>query len=179
LELAAAKVKPPAPPREGVNVYSMAITLEDRVGDAVLSDGAWTYVHGEGAIVELQDWEMSDDQMYVKSGAKRHSRNGRIVLAGLDMECGNFQLRVYSSSEFLDVPVGDAVLAIGLVFCRPLGTGWKDQYRIDIGECVAVQHIAEDSWRVVSEVGCVGRLSKFKETIGDYDVPFAFEGVLH
>jgi hypothetical protein len=157
----------------------MAISLEDRAGDAVLSDGAGTYVHGEAAIVELQDWEIQDDQMYVKSAPGANSRNGRIVLAGLDVECVHFQLRVYSSSEFLELPLGEAVLATGLVMCRPLGPGKKDEYRIDIGECVAVHRVAENAWRVISETGCVGRLSKFKQTIGDYDVPFEFLGVLN
>lgn len=177
-ELAAAKVKPAAPPREGVNVYSMEITLADRVGDAVVSDGAGTYVHREEAIVELQAWEISNDQMYVKSAPGANSRRGRLRLGELDVECGNFQLKVYSANEFLDVAVGGSVFGTGVVMCTPAGAGVKERYQLDIGECIAIHRIAQDAWRVVSDVGCVGRLSRFKDTIGDYDVPFEFLAVL-
>jgi hypothetical protein len=156
----------------------MAITLEDRAGDAVLSDGAGTYVDGEGAIVHLADVETQHDQMAVKSGPGSDSRNGRIALAGLDEYCGNFQLRVYSSSEFLDLSVGNSMLGTGTVMCRLRGAGKKDVYQIDIGECIAVSRIAEDAWHVVSDAGCVGRLDHFKETIGYFEVPFAFEAIL-
>ncbi len=37
---------------------------------------------------------------------------------------------------------------------------------------------ARDAWRVVSDAGCVGRLDQLKETVGYYEVPFAFEAVL-
>ncbi len=153
-------------------------TLDDRAGDAILSDGAGTYVDGEGAIVHLADLEPQHDQIAVKSGPGIDSRNGRIALAGLDELCGNFQLRVYSSGEFLDLPVGSSMLGTGTVMCRLRGGGKKDLYQIDIGECLAVHRVAEDAWRVVSDAGCVGRLDHFKETIGYYEVPFAFEAVL-
>jgi len=156
----------------------MAITLANRGGDAVLSDGAGTYVQDEGAIVELQDWELSNDQMYVKSAPGTNSRTGRLRLGELDAECGNFQLRVYSSSEFLDVAVGESAFGTGLVMCTPAGAGMKERYQLDIGECIEIHRIAQDAWRVVSEAGCVGQLSRFKETIGDYDVPFEFQAVL-
>jgi hypothetical protein len=157
----------------------MAITLEDRMGDAVLSDGTGAYVDGEGAIVHLADLKTQPDQMAVKSGPGPNSRNGRIriALAGLDEQCGTFQLRVHSSSEFLDLPVGNSLLGTGSVICVP-GTNKKDVYQIDIGECVAVHRVAADAWRVVSDAGCVGRLDGFKGTIGYYEVPFAFEAVL-
>jgi hypothetical protein len=175
----AAKVKPPAPRPKEVTVYPMAITLEDGTGDVVLSDGAGAYVHGEGAIVHLADLEPQHDQMAVKSGPGSDSRNGRIALAGLDELCGNFQLRVYSTSEFLDLPVGNSMLGTGTVMCRLRGAGKKDVYQIEIGECIAIYRIAQDAWRVVSEAGCVGRLERFKETIGYYEVPFAFVGALN
>lgn len=174
----AAKVKRPAPPRQEVGVYSMEITLEDRDGDAVLSDGAGPYLHGDGAIVELQDWEIDDDQMYVKSAPGANARGGQIELPGLQVICQAFQLKVYSSSEFLDVPVDDEILATGLVICRNRGAGHKDTYLIDIGEHVVVSRVAEDTWRVVCSADCVGRLDHFKETIGYYEVPFAFRAVL-
>jgi hypothetical protein len=156
----------------------MAITLEDRAGDAVLSDGEGTYVDGEGAIVHLADLERQHDQMAVKSGPGVDSRNGQIALAGLDELCGTFQLRVNSSSEFLDLPVGNSMLGTGTVMCRLQGSGKKDVYQIDIGECIVVHRVAADAWRVVSDAGCVGRLDHFKETIGYYEVPFAFNAVL-
>lgn len=171
----AAKVKPP---RHEVSVYAMAITLEDRVGDAILSDGGGIYVHADGAIVELQVWETMDDQMYVKSAPGAKSRGGRLGLDGLDAQCANFQLRVYSSSRFLDLAVGETVFGAGLVMCTPPGSGMNERYQLDIGECIAVQRIAQDAWRAVSDAGCVGRLDQGKKTIGFYEVPFAFAGVL-
>jgi hypothetical protein len=175
----AAKAKPPTPPgQQDVSVHPMAITLADRAGNAILSDGAGTYVHGDGAIVELQAWETMDDQMYVKSAPGAKSRGGRLVLDGLDAQCANFQLRVYSSSDFLDVPVGETVFGTGLVMCTPPGSGVKERYQLDIGECIAAQRITQDVWRVVSDASCVGRLDQGKKTIGLYEVPFAFEGVL-
>jgi hypothetical protein len=178
-DLAAAKAKPPKPPgQQEVSVYAMAITLEDRAGDAILSDGGGTYTHDDGALVELQAWVTMDDQMYVKSAPGAKSRGGRLVLDGLDVECGSFQLRVYSSSEFLGLAVGETVFGTGLVMCTPVGSGMKERYQLDIGECIAVQRIAQDVWRVVCEADCVGRLSQGRETLGLYEVPFAFEGVL-
>jgi hypothetical protein len=177
-DLTAAKAKPPTPPGQlEVSVYAMAITLEDRAGDAILSDGGGTYTHDDGALVELQAWETMDDQMYVKSAPGAKSRGGRLVLDGLDVECG-FQLRVYSSSEFLDVVVGETVIGTGLVMCTPLGSGRKERYQLDIGEFVAIHRIAQDTWRVFCEADCVGRLSQGRETLGLYEAPFAFEGVL-
>ncbi|NIN73035.1 MAG: hypothetical protein GTO46_14120 [Gemmatimonadetes bacterium] len=178
--VSSAKVKPPRPRPSEMNIYSMAITLEDRTGDAVLSDGAGTYVDGEGAIVYLADLEPQQDQIAVKSGPGIDSRDGqiRIAPAGLDEQCENFQVRVNSSNEFLDLPVGNSMLGTGTVLCRLRGGGKKDFYQIEIEECIAVSRIAEDAWHVVSNAGCVGRLDHFKETIGYYEVPFAFEAVL-
>jgi hypothetical protein len=175
-----AKVKPPPPRPSEMNIYSMAITLEDRTGDAVLSDGAGPYVDGEGAIVYLADLEPQQDQVAVKSGPGIDSRSGRIRIApaGLDEQCENFQLRVNSSNEFLDLPVGNSMLGTGTVLCRLRGGGKKDFYQIEIEECIAVSRVADDTWRVVSDAGCVGRLDGFKKTIGYYEVPFAFEAVL-
>jgi hypothetical protein len=179
LEFAAAKAKPPKPPgQQEVSVYAMAITLEDKAGDAILSDGGGTYVHGDGAIVELQAWETMDDQMYVKSSPGAKSRGGRLVLDGLDVACANFQLRVYSSSEFFDVAIGEAVLGTGLVMCTPVGSGMNERYQLDIGACIAIHRIEQDAWQVVSEPDCLGRLDQGKKTIGNFEVPFAFEGIL-
>jgi hypothetical protein len=177
---AAAKVKPPQPRPSEMNIYSMAITLDDRMGDAVLSEGAGTYVDGEGAIVYLADLEPKQDQIAVKSGPGIDSRDGqiRIAPAGLDEQCENFQVRVNSSTEFLDLPVGNSMLGTGTVLCRLRGGGKKDFYQIEIEECIAVYRVAADTWRVVSDAGCFGRLDHFKETMGRYEVPFAFEAVL-
>jgi hypothetical protein len=170
LDLAAAKAKPPTPPGQlEVSVYAMAITLEDRAGG--------TYVHGDGAIVELQAWETMDDQMYVKSAPGANSRGGRLVLDGLDVACANLQLRVYSSSALLDVAVGETVLGTGLVMCTPAGSGMNDRYQLDIGECIAIHRVAQDTWHVVSQPGCLGRLDQGKKRIGNFEVPFAFEGI--
>jgi hypothetical protein len=157
----------------------MAITLDDRTGDAVLSDGAGTYVDGEGAIVHLADVETQHDQMAVKSGPGPKSRNSRLLIAqaGFDEHCDNFQLRVYSSSEFLDLAVGNSMLGTGTVMCVP-SVDKKDVYQIDIGECIVVSRVAADAWRVASDANCIGRLGARKETIGYYEVPFAFEAVL-
>lgn len=178
-ELATAKVKPPRPSgQQEVTVYAMAITLEDRAGDAILSDGGGTYVHGDGAIVGLQAWETMDDQMYVKSAPGAKSRGGRLVLDGLDVACANSQLRVYFSSGLFDAAVGETVLGTGLVMCTPVGSGINERYQLDIGECIAIHRIAPDAWHVVSQPGCLGRLDQRKKTIGNFEVPFAFEGVL-
>lgn len=179
LDPVTAKAKPPTPPgRQEVSVYAMAITLEDRAGDAILSDGGGTYVHGDGAIVELQAWETIDDQMYVKSSPGAKSRRGRVVLDGLDVACANFQLKVYSSSGLLDAAVGETVLGTGLVMCTPVGSGMNERYQLDIGECIAIHRVAQDAWHVVSQPGCLGRLDQRKKTMGNFEVPFAFEGIL-
>ena len=178
-ELATAKAKPPRPPgQQEVSVYAMAITLEDRAGDGILSDGGGTYVHGDGAIVELQAWETMDDQMYVKSAPGAKSRGGRLVLDGLDVACANFQLRVYSSSGLLDVAANETVFGTGLVMCTPVGSGVNERYQLEIGECIAIHRIAQDAWHVVSQPGCLSWLDQGKKTIGNFEVPFAFEGIL-
>ena len=135
-------------------------------------------MHGDGAIVELQAWETMDDQMYVKSAPGAKSRGGRLVLDRLDVACANFQLRVYSSSGLLDAAVGETVFGTGLVMCTPVGSGMNERYQLDIGECIVVQRTALDAWHVVSQFGCLGRLDQGKKTIGNIEVPFAFEGIL-
>ncbi len=175
----AAKVKPPAPQRQKFTIYSMALTLEDRAGDAVLSDGAGPYLDGDGAIVHLADLKDEHDQIAIKSGPGPTSRDGwiRIALAGLDEQCGNFQLRVYSSSELLDLPVGNLLLGTGSVLCVP-GNNKKDVYQIEIDECVVVHRVAAGAWHVASDADCIGRLDHSKDTMGRYGVPFAFQAVL-
>lgn len=62
--------------------------------------------------------------------------------------------------------------------CTPVGSGMSERYQLDIGECMAIHRIAQDAWHVVSQPGCFGRLDQGKKTIGSFEVPFAFEGVL-
>jgi hypothetical protein len=177
------------------------VTVADRPGDSILSDGEGFYRDGEdGTGARL--WDMGNgvaDHLYFAAGGS--VRNLKLSIPGVTggvQTCasGIFQPNVNSSGyQFYNLlPVGSSTADVGQNFgglfqCR-FGPGNRDSYSVTYGPpfgeaerppygppCIVIAHTADKVWTLTADAGCTAVVTKHQRgnpdvTWSDLDVPF-------
>lgn len=193
-------------PAAGPNPTNVAhpcdVTVADRSGDSILSDGEGIYTDGvDGTRARL--WDMNNgvaDHLYFEVGGS--GRNLRLKIPGVTdgapggvQTCGLaiFQPNVNESDYqfYNELPVGSSTADVGqnfggLLQCR-FGPGNRDHYSVTYGspfgtygppdECIVITHTADKVWTLTADAGCTAAVNKVlkNKVVGQWvgvDVPF-------
>ncbi len=162
------------------------VTVANRAGDSILSDGAGIYTDGVDAEARL--WDMMNgvaDHLYFQAGG---TRKLKLSIAGITnglqtCDVGTLQPNVNSSGyQFYNLlPVGQSTTGtqnFGGTFKCSYGPHDWDAVNVTYeSQCIVITHTAYKVWTITADTGCTAAVTKIqnKQVIGQWvgqNVPF-------
>ena len=182
--------KPP-----GNTAHACSVTVADRVGDSIRSDGAGLYTEGTSAEARL--WDMNNgiaDHLYFQVNQRNHGRSIVLTIPGLvtSLACAVATFKPNLNSDdyqfYNELPIGKSTddpdvqqNFSGDIRCLDsrARNGWIITYQT---ECIVIAHTGVGSWMVTADGGvdgCPAAVSKVTNGAvtaqGNHDVPFQLQ----
>lgn len=180
----------------GNTPHPCVVTVGDRVGDSILSDGLGSYTNSTTSEARL--WDMVNgvaDHLLFQVDQRKHGRNVKLAIPTLidnltcfaatfkpnqndsDYQFYN-QLPIGASTDEPDPLDPDRSNFGGTINCLDARgrNGWLLNYQV---QCIVIAHTGAGQWTVTADSGCLASVSQVTNgaitPLGNYDVPFQLQ----